>query len=80
MYSHPRTHSGAFRAIHSYYVWAAIEKLSYEHREIIILRHFEDLSYEEIAKLLGIAVGSVMSRLYYARKNLKNLLGDVYER
>jgi RNA polymerase sigma-70 factor (ECF subfamily) len=61
-------------------VWAAIGKLSYEHREIIMLRHFEDMSYEEIAKLLGIAVGSVMSRLYYARKRLRDLLGEEYER
>ena len=59
-------------------VWAAIEKLSYEHREIIILRHFEDMSYDEIAKLLGIAVGSVMSRLYYARRKLRDLLGEEY--
>lgn len=60
-------------------VWHAIEKLSFEHREIIVLRHFEDLSYEEIAKALGIPVGSVMSRLYYARKKLKELLGDIGE-
>lgn len=59
-------------------VWAAMEKLSYEHREIIILRHFEDMSYDEIAKLLGIAAGSVMSRLYYARKKLRDLLGEEY--
>lgn len=59
-------------------VWAALEKLSYEHREIIILRHFEDMSYDEIAQLLGIAVGSVMSRLYYARKKLRDLLGEEY--
>lgn len=61
-------------------VWAAIEKLSYDHREVIVLRHFEDMSYEEIAGLLGIPVGSVMSRLYYARKKLRDLLGDDYER
>ena len=61
-------------------VWHAIEKLSYEHREIIILRHFEDMSYDEIAKLLGIAVGSVMSRLYYARRKLRELLGEEYGR
>ena len=61
-------------------VWAAIEKLSYDHREVIILRHFEDMSYEEIAKLLGIAVGSVMSRLYYARRKLRELLGEEYGR
>ena len=61
-------------------VWAAMGKLSYDHREIIILRHFEDMSYEEIAKFLGIAVGSVMSRLYYARSKLRDLLGEEYER
>jgi RNA polymerase sigma-70 factor (ECF subfamily) len=61
-------------------VWSAIEKLSYEHREIVTLRHFEDMSYEEIARLLGIPVGSVMSRLYYARKRLRDLLGEAYER
>jgi RNA polymerase sigma-70 factor (ECF subfamily) len=61
-------------------VWGAIERLSYEHREIIVLRHFEDMSYQEIAEFLGIAVGSVMSRLYYARKKLQDLLGEEYGR
>ena len=55
-------------------VWQAIEKLSFEHREVIVLRHFEDLSYEEIANLLSIPVGSVMSRLYYARKKLREVI------
>jgi len=59
-------------------VWTAIEKLSYEHREIIVLRHFEYLSYEDIAELLGIPVGSVMSRLYYARRKLREHLGEAY--
>jgi RNA polymerase sigma-70 factor (ECF subfamily) len=61
-------------------VWAAVEKLSYDHREIIILRHFEDMPYEEIARLLEIPIGSVMSRLYYARRRLRDLLGEAYER
>ncbi len=60
-------------------VWAAINKLSIEHREIIVLRHFEDLSYEEIADLLDIPHGSVMSRLYYARKKLEKMLGSESE-
>ena len=60
-------------------VWEAIEQLSFEHREIIVLRHFEDLSYEEIADTIGIPVGSVMSRLYYARKKLKEILEDNHE-
>jgi RNA polymerase sigma-70 factor (ECF subfamily) len=60
-------------------VWEAIEKLSFEHREIIVLRHFEDFSYEEIAKAVGVPIGSVMSRLYYARKQLKEILGEISE-
>jgi RNA polymerase sigma-70 factor (ECF subfamily) len=55
-------------------VWKAIEELPYNFREIIVLRHFEDLSYDEIAKLLNIPLGSVMSRLYYARLKLKQIL------
>lgn len=48
----------------------AMDKLDPEQREIINLRHFQDLSYREIADLLGIAEGTVMSRLYRARKAL----------
>lgn len=55
-------------------VWGAIEQLPFKFREIIILRHFEELSYEDIADLLEIPLGSVMSRLYYARKKLKQIL------
>lgn len=57
-------------------VWAAIEQLPFNFKEIIVLRHFEDLSYEEISKLLNIPLGSVMSRLYYARLKLKQILGS----
>jgi RNA polymerase sigma-70 factor (ECF subfamily) len=60
-------------------VWAAIDKLSFDHREVIILRHFEDMPYDEIARLLDIPIGSVMSRLYYARKKLRELLGDEFK-
>jgi RNA polymerase sigma-70 factor (ECF subfamily) len=52
----------------------AIGKLSDKHREIIILRHFQNLSYEDIAKSLFCNKGTVMSRLYNARKNLKDIL------
>ena len=55
-------------------VWRAIGKLDAKHREVIILRHFQHLSYEQIAKNLFCNKGTVMSRLYYARKNLKDLL------
>lgn len=49
---------------------AAMERLSDEHREVIALRHFQDLSYAEIGQILGIKQGTVMSRLYRARQAL----------
>ena len=55
-------------------VWQAIGKLDEKHREVIILRHFENLSYERIAQILFCNKGTVMSRLYHARKKLKKLL------
>jgi len=54
----------------------AIMKLSFEDREIIMLKHFKDMSYDEIAALLKIPKGTVMSRLYYARKKLAGLLDE----
>ncbi len=56
-------------------VWKAIGKLDKKHREVIILRHFQNLSYEQMAQNLFCSRGTVMSRLYYARKRLKELLG-----
>lgn len=52
----------------------AIEQLPLEFREIILLREYEELSYEEIATLLGCPVGTVMSRLARARSKLRDLL------
>lgn len=48
----------------------ALLRLDIEDREIITLKEFENLSYNEIAETLGIAKGTVMSRLFYARKRL----------
>ncbi|MEM8885013.1 MAG: sigma-70 family RNA polymerase sigma factor [Planctomycetota bacterium] len=53
----------------------AMDTLSDAHREILHLAHFEHLSYKEIAACLGIPVGTVMSRLWAARKKLKTVLG-----
>lgn len=58
---------------------AALNKLSPEHRMVIILRELEGLSYEEIAAATDCSLGTVMSRLFYARKKLQTLLHDVYE-
>ena len=48
----------------------AVLNLEFDDREIIMLKHFRDMSYDEIAQFLNIPKGTVMSRLYYARKKL----------
>lgn len=60
-------------------VWQALGTISPEHREILVLRDYQDLSYEEIADLLRIPRGTVMSRLHRARKALAGALGGVDE-
>jgi RNA polymerase sigma-70 factor (ECF subfamily) len=55
-------------------VRAAIRQLSVEFREIIILREYEDLSYQEIATILECPIGTVMLRLARARSKLRDLL------
>jgi RNA polymerase sigma-70 factor (ECF subfamily) len=52
----------------------AIQQLSSELREIILLREFEELTYREIANLLGCPIGTVMSRLARARSKLRTLV------
>ncbi len=52
----------------------AMRKLSDKHRAIIVLREIQGLSYEEMAEVLGISKGTVMSRLFHARQNLQTLL------
>src|SRR5207244_405249 len=58
---------------------AAIDKLSPEHRAVILMREIDGFSYEEISEALECSIGTVMSRLFYARKKLQALLKDVYE-
>ena len=58
-------------------VRAAIERLSDDHREIIMLKNFNDCSYKEISELLGIPIGTVMSRLFYARQALRALVEEM---
>ena len=51
--------------------WRALDKLAMKHREIILLRHLEDLEYAAIAEVLQIPIGTVMSRLFHARRKLR---------
>jgi RNA polymerase sigma-70 factor (ECF subfamily) len=55
---------------------AALLELSPEHRAVIQLREFEGLEYAAIARAVGCSIGTVMSRLHYARKHLQKLLKD----
>ena len=57
---------------------SALEELSPEHRAVIVLKELEGLQYHEIAEVLHLSIGTVMSRLFYARKNLQSLLRSIY--
>jgi RNA polymerase sigma-70 factor (ECF subfamily) len=54
----------------------ALQGLSENHRAILLLREMEGLSYEELAKVLGIRKGTVMSRLFHARLKMQNKLRE----
>lgn len=55
-------------------IGVALESLGEDHREIIVLRHIHEHSYKEIADVLSIPQGTVMSRLHAARKSLRDAL------
>ena len=59
---------------------AALAKLSDKHRTVIVLYEFEQLEYREIAEKMGTSIGTVMSRLFYARKRLAGLLNETLKR
>ena len=53
------------------HIEAALAELSPEHREVIILREAQGMAYDEIAEIMDCATGTVMSRLFHARKKLQ---------
>ena len=55
----------------------ALAQLSYEHRTVLVLHEFQELEYKEIAKTMGCSIGTVMSRLFYARRKMAALLADM---
>ena len=54
----------------------AVDTLPDDQKQVLILRELEEMPYKEIAEILGIPEGTVMSRLYYARRRLQELLAD----
>jgi len=56
-------------------VKAALETLSEDHREVVFLTFYEQLSYAEISGLLGVPEGTVKSRMFHAKRKLAEALG-----
>ncbi len=54
----------------------AVDTLPEDQKQVLILRELEEMPYKEIAEILDIPEGTVMSRLYYARRRLQELLAD----
>jgi RNA polymerase sigma-70 factor (ECF subfamily) len=55
-------------------VHVALDRLSPEHREVLVLRFLEGMSYEDIARVTGEPLGTVRSRLHYAKRALRKYL------
>jgi RNA polymerase sigma-70 factor (ECF subfamily) len=56
----------------------ALASLPHYHRAVILMREIEGLSYEEMAQVLGVSKGTIMSRLFHARQKLQRALSDYY--
>jgi RNA polymerase sigma-70 factor (ECF subfamily) len=52
----------------------ALGQLSHEHRTVLVLHEFEEMEYKEIAKTMSCSIGTVMSRLFYARRKMAALM------
>ena len=55
----------------------ALGQLSKDHRTVLILHEFEGLEYKEIAKRMECSIGTIMSRLFYARRKMATILADL---
>jgi RNA polymerase sigma-70 factor (ECF subfamily) len=62
------------RSVDAQIVRAALQELPVEFREVVVLREMEELSYKEIANVVDLPLGTVMSRLARGRKRLQTLL------
>ena len=70
------THRAQLRQLIS----TGLEQISEAHRQILVLREIEELSYEEIAEAIGVPKGTVMSRLFHARRKLLEVMQPMLER
>ena len=70
----PTVESGLIEQERAELIHDSLAELSFEHRQIIVLREIDGSSYEEIAEILDLPVGTVRSRLFRARLELRDLL------
>ncbi|HET6567768.1 MAG TPA: sigma-70 family RNA polymerase sigma factor, partial [Rhodothermales bacterium] len=61
------------------HIQEALARIPEEFREVVVLRDVQQLSYEEIAQITGLPMGTVKSRIHRGRSALMHLLSDVYE-
>jgi RNA polymerase sigma-70 factor (ECF subfamily) len=57
----------------------ALAELSDNHRAVLVMRELEGLSYEEMARAMGCSKGTIMSRLFHARRNMQKRLADLMD-
>jgi RNA polymerase sigma-70 factor, ECF subfamily len=60
-------------------IQTALDALPPYHRGVILMREIEGMSYEEMARAMGVSKGTIMSRLFHARQKLQRALADCYE-
>ena len=73
----PSPEAKLLEACDAEHVHAALDRLPGLHREVLVLREMEECSYREISEILGVPIGTVMSRLSRARAQLvRELVGD----
>ena len=70
----PRPERSALRGEHSREIQMLLDQLAPDYRTPLILRHWEELSYEEIAETMGISVSAVKSRLFRARQKMADIV------
>ena len=69
----------SFSTADAQHVHAALGKLSPEHRDVLLLRFMEELSYEQIAEVVGCSVGTIRSRIHYAKNALRRELENEHD-
>lgn len=62
------------------YIRALVQQLPEKQKEVLIMRHYAELSFKEIAELTGVSINTALGRMRYALINLRKLMGDTVNR